>query len=71
MELVPVNSSNIRAVGYEEETATLVVEFEDGAIYHYLNVPSPIFEGLLSAPSKGTYFDRHVKKSGFAYRRVG
>ena len=57
-------------MGYEPASKTLEVEFRDGAIYQYYGIPSIIYTGLLSASSVGQYLDTHIKKRGYAYRRV-
>jgi len=71
MEYVSVSSSNIAAVGYDDETNTLGVRFLNGSEYQYANVPKEVYEGLLSAASVGGYFDQHVKKAGYGFSRVG
>jgi hypothetical protein len=38
----------------------LQLEFRSGAIYLYFGVPSAVFEGLLSASSKGKYFNQII-----------
>ena len=55
MELIPVESSMIEAVGYDADTRTLRVVFNGGKIYTYERVPPEEFEGLLAAESKGRY----------------
>jgi hypothetical protein len=35
MKLIPVDSSGVRAVGYEEERKILHIRFIDGDIYEY------------------------------------
>jgi len=57
----PVRSSNIRSVGYDPETRILEVEFHTGGIYQYSGVPETIFQGLMRAVSKGSYFHDHIK----------
>jgi hypothetical protein len=57
----PVRSSNIRSVGYEPGTRLLDVEFHSGGIYQYSSVPESVYQGLMSAASKGTYFHDHIK----------
>lgn len=42
---MPVRSSNLRAVDYNPETQTLIIQFHSGHIYEYYNVPLNIFEG--------------------------
>jgi KTSC domain len=51
MEMKPVNSSNVAAIGYENET--LSVRFKDGAEYEYPGVSQRQYDDLMSAPSKG------------------
>jgi hypothetical protein len=60
MELQSVNSSMIRAVGYNSETKEMEVVFTSGKIFVYSNVPEKIFDGLLTAKSKGQYMRAHV-----------
>lgn len=55
MELHSVESSMIQAVGYEEDNQTLLVIFNSGKTYHYLEVPKETYEELLAADSKGSY----------------
>jgi len=70
MEYVPVSSSVIAAVGYEEASATLGVRFHSGLEYLYFHVPKEVFEGFLAASSCGLYLNRWVKKAGYTYARV-
>ena len=64
-----VDSSNVAAVGYEEDSQTLQVEFNNGGTYQYFDVPQAIFDGLLSASSVGQHLNQHVKGS-YRYSRV-
>ena len=65
---IPVDSSLIRTVTYGTD-ATLTVRFHSGAVYRYFTVPRTILHAFLAAPSKGTYFNRHIRES-FPYQRV-
>jgi len=65
-----VESSNLASIGYNSETKILEVEFCEGSIYHYYNVPQREYEGLLNAESHGKYLDMHVKKGGYSYSRI-
>ena len=58
-----VTSSNLYAVGYDESSGTLQVEFRNGSIYEYYNVPASVYQGLLDAPSKGRYFYAHIRNT--------
>jgi len=69
MDRQPVPSSNIRSIGYEPDTRTLEVEFRSGSVYQYSDVPLAVYEGLMQAASKGSYFHNHVKDR-YSFRQV-
>ncbi len=66
---ISVTSSNLRSVGYVPNTETLEVEFHDGGIYQYDNVPASIHDALMSATSHGKYFAANIRNN-FRYRRI-
>ena len=51
MKMIPVSSSNIAAIGYDETQSLLVIEFLNGSTYEYYSVPSYVFDELLNAGS--------------------
>lgn len=61
MKREPVNSSLVRSMGYDADSTTLEIEFQSGAVVHYLNVPETVYRGLQAAPSKGAYMQQHLK----------
>ncbi|MGE0681946.1 MAG: KTSC domain-containing protein [Candidatus Binatia bacterium] len=70
MNRTSVSSSNLKSVGYDPSTRTLEIEFLDGGLYQYSGVPQPVYAGLMSASSHGSYFDAYVKKAGYPYRKI-
>lgn len=70
MNRTPVSSSNLASVGYDSSIQVLEVEFLHGDIYQYSGVPSSVYAGLMAASSHGSYFDQHVKKAGYSYKKV-
>jgi hypothetical protein len=50
----------LHAVGYDRETRTLEVVFNDGGIYLYQDVPRGVYAGLMASKSKGQYMQREV-----------
>lgn len=70
MERVRVRSSNIASIGYNPESRVLEIEFHDGAIYQYFDVPQRLHDGLMNASSHGSYFDANIKKANFRYKKV-
>jgi hypothetical protein len=57
----PVSSGMIAAIGYDEGSETLEVEFHSGAVYRYLGVEPDVHEDFRAAPSKGAFFNAHIK----------
>ena len=64
-----VISSEIEWIGYEHKDRMLQVEFIEGPVYRYQEVPHAIFEEFLQAPSHGRYFEAKVKGK-FEHRRI-
>jgi hypothetical protein len=61
MNVTAVESTTLATVAYDEAQAMLRLEFRSHAIYQYFGVPASVHEGLLCAPSKGSYFNRVVR----------
>ncbi|MDP9027456.1 MAG: KTSC domain-containing protein [Actinomycetota bacterium] len=60
MRRLPVRSSVIATVGYDDDTALLEVEFTSGDVYRYFAVPPSVHRALMAAESPGAYFNRHI-----------
>lgn len=61
MQMIPVRSSAISAIGYDPLTRQMRIRFQSGSTYTFCRVPSEIFAGLRSASSKGRYYDRRIR----------
>jgi hypothetical protein len=60
VKLIPVESTMLEAIGYDEEAQVLSVIFHSGGLYNYYDVPREVYEGLLQAESKGQYMHAWV-----------
>lgn len=60
MQLDPIESSMLASVGYDETLRALVVLFNSGKAYQYMQVPPEIYQELLQSDSKGRYMLDHV-----------
>lgn len=69
MERIPVASSNVESVGYDEDSGTLEVEFKNGTLYQYFDVPQGTFNGLVNSDSVGGYLAENIK-GVYRYSRV-
>lgn len=61
MYMISVSSSRIEAVGYDERLKLLHIQFVNGSLYEYYNVPKNIYVGLITASSAGEYFHEYVR----------
>lgn len=62
-------SSNIARFAYDEQSQILKVEFKNGSVYDYFDVPNHVFDGMKGALSKGQYLAQQVKGS-YRYARA-
>jgi hypothetical protein len=62
-------SSNIVRFGYDSPSRVLKVEFNNGSVYDYFDVPDHVFNGLRNAPSKGQYLAQQIK-GNYRYARA-
>jgi len=62
MDTVPVQSSNIRAIGYDADSRTLQIDFKSGGRYQYPAVEPATHVALMASPSKGSFFSRNMRK---------
>jgi len=71
MNMQTVESSQIHAIGYDEPTKTLRIQFKakakPGSVYDYANVPPELFAEFLAAESKGKFFGARVKRETVRY----
>ena len=61
MERERVSSSNIASVGYEPGSNLLEVEFLNGSIYQYRDVPKNVYEDFMASRSLGSYLNSRIR----------
>lgn len=62
MKLIPVNSSNVAAIGYDD--GIIEVHFHNGYAYRYPNCTEDLFNEFLFASSKGKFVHNVLKGRG-------
>ncbi len=70
VEMIPLDSSNVAAAGYDPKTRILQVEFVSGGMYVVEGVPQDVFDQLRSSSSPGGYYHRNIKNV-YPARRIG
>ena len=61
MQRTAVDSSTMVSVGYEEGSGTLEIEFENGSLYQYFDVPAAVYDELVTAESNARYFNAAIR----------
>jgi hypothetical protein len=61
MKPIAVESTTLATVAYDADRELLQIEFRDRTVYQFSTVPAHIHAALLSAPSKGRYFNRFIR----------
>ena len=69
MQRKRVNSSKLRAVGYDEATRTLEVEMSNGQVYQYTGVYPEVYRRFMAAPNPTSYYDDKIAEE-YTGRRV-
>jgi hypothetical protein len=67
VERARVDSSSIASIGYDPGRQALEIEFVNGGVYEYQDVPVEELERLVTSDSLGRYLNRHIKPN---YRAV-
>ena len=57
----PVTSSLLDGLAYDARTGDLTLWFDHGGVYVYREVPATVVERLRSSPSKGRFYQAHLR----------
>ena len=60
MERKRVNSSRVRAVGYDEKSQTLEIEMSNGQVFQYAKVYPEVYRRFMAAPNPTAFFDDKI-----------
>ncbi len=70
MERQRVSSSDVAAIGYDEASQTLEIEFHATGAYRYFSVPKSVYEEFVRTPTYGKFFHQNIKGK-YAWEKVG
>lgn len=73
IQMQAVESSQIKAIGYDAESKTLAIEFKGGGEYRYANVEPELYQDMMASPSVGSFFYKNIKanKEKYPYSSEG
>ena len=60
MKRQSVSSRNVKSIGYEINTSVLEVEFKNGRVYQYFDVPVNVYNTFINASSIGKYLNSNI-----------
>jgi KTSC domain len=63
MERIKIKSRLITAIAYDIRSSRLEIEFHDGKVEPYTDIPEQVYRNLLSADSPGSYYRHHIRES--------
>jgi XTP/dITP diphosphohydrolase len=69
MQRIPVESSDVVSVGYDEKARILEIEFQGGRVYQYREVEPDIYHHFMRAESYGLFFNSSIN-GRYRYKRV-
>jgi hypothetical protein len=64
MDRVPIKSSALRSIGYDEASGTLDVEMANGVVYRYTDTKPETFHAMMAADSPGRFYHQYLKGAG-------
>lgn len=69
LQFVPVDSSVIATVAYDDMQRRLYIRFTTSGMYVFHDVPPATHEAFMQADSKGRYFNAEIRDT-FRYTRL-
>ena len=72
-QLIPIQSDNVQAAGYDSDSMVMTVQFINGALYEYYGVETDLWTSFVAAqphPWSQVGYPRLVQ-GGIPYKRIG
>lgn len=57
----PVESSNVKSIGYQTDSRNMRVQFKSGGLYQFSGMSPRRYKSFESAPSKGKHFAKKIR----------
>jgi hypothetical protein len=61
MHRLPLESTMLASAAYSPEQTLLDLEFRNGTLYRFFDVPAACFQRFMASDSKGAYFNRNIR----------
>lgn len=72
LEMTPIASSNLVAVGYDPDAMLMQAQFKNGSVYSYANVEPDTYAAMMADVNPGKYFADIIKpqRQRYVFTRV-
>ncbi|WP_017306380.1 lysine--tRNA ligase [Spirulina subsalsa] len=60
--LLKTTSAAVKGFDYDEEKKILQIEFNNGSVYKYNDVPETVYQEMKTTPSVGQFFNSHIRE---------
>ena len=71
MRWIPMDSTQLKKMAYDEKTQTLLVQFNNGTVYMYENVEADEAAGVMfDEDSQGRAFNARIKSGGYSFSKL-
>lgn len=61
-----VDSTAVKALGYDPENQTMAVEYHNGGVHHMIGVPTEVYEQIRMSKSVGKALHEHCPRGRYA-----
>ena len=71
-QLIPIQSDNVQAAGYDANSMIMTVQFDNGYTYEYYEIPAELWNSFVAAqphPWSQIGYPRLVK-GGYQYKKI-
>jgi hypothetical protein len=71
-QLIPIQSDNVQAAGYDANSMTMTVQFNNGYTYEYFGIPADLWDSFVAAQPHPWSLVGHPRlvEAGVTYRRI-
>lgn len=67
--MIPVESSQLSYIGFDDENNKLYVTFKNNKTYEYSDVPYNVWKEFKTSTSIGSYFSKNIKNK-YQYKEI-
>lgn len=63
MDWIRLDSKGLSRISYDHDARMLYIEFSDGKIFQYHDVPSHLYENFISSDDPGRFYNTQIRRN--------